>query len=93
MPSYIPEYMQIALLGVLPVALFIFGMSAYNLYHGGVLVTNKGWKTKEEAPVSFWVSVSFPFVMTLLALWGFTDPDGFRSFLRLILDIFGLGLV
>jgi len=85
--------MQIALLLLVPMVLFFFSLSAYNLYHGGVLVKNKGWKTKEEAPVSFWSSVLFPFVITLFALWGIADPGGLWDFVRLILDIFGFGLI
>ena len=85
--------MQIALLVLIPVALFFISISAYNLYHGGVLVKNKGWKTKEEAPVSFWVSVSFPFVIALFTLWGFVDPHGLWDFVKLVLEplrIFGI---
>ncbi len=81
--------MQIALLVLIPVALFIFGMSAYNLYHGGVFVKQKGWKTKEEAPVIFWISVSFPFVITLYALWGIVDPDGLWNFVKHIIGLLG----
>jgi hypothetical protein len=85
--------MQIALLVAIPVVLFFFGMSIYNLYHGGVLVKNKGWKTKEEAPISFWISVSFPFVITIFALWGIVDPDGLWNFVKTVLkplDRFGI---
>ena len=73
--------MQMALLGLLPVVLMCFGWSTYNLYHGGVLVKNKGWKTKEEAPITFWISVVVPYVIGLLSVWGVIDPHGLLEFL------------
>ncbi len=78
--------MQIALLaGLLPVVLMCFGVSTYNLYHGGVFVKQKGWKTKEEWPITFWISVVVPYVIGLLSVWGFIDPDGLLEFLSPII--------
>ena len=78
--------MQIALLaGLLPVVLMCFGVSTYNLYHGGVFVKQKGWKTKEEWPVTFWISVVVPYAIGLLSVWGFIDPDGLLEFLSPII--------
>ena len=77
--------MQIALLMLIPVALFFFGMSSYNLYHGGVFVKQRGWKTKEEWPITFWISVLLPYLCALFALWGIVDPDGLWDFVKLIL--------
>ncbi|MBJ24441.1 MAG: hypothetical protein CMB64_07220 [Euryarchaeota archaeon] len=54
---------------VIAIALFFFGMSIYNLYHGGVFVKNKGWKTKEERPITFWISVIVPPILAPLVLW------------------------
>tara|TARA_Y100000758_G_scaffold261083_1_gene199241 strand:+ start:123 stop:389 length:267 start_codon:yes stop_codon:yes gene_type:complete len=85
--------MQIALLMLIPVALFFFGMSSYNLYHGGVFVKQRGWKTKEEWPITFWISVLFPYLCVLFALWGIVDPDGLWSFVKLVLgplEFFGI---
>ena len=61
--------MMFKLLIALPVALFFIGMSIYNLYHGGVLIKNKGWKTKEERPITFWISVLVPPVLAPLVIW------------------------
>jgi hypothetical protein len=77
--------MQIALLVFIPVVLISFGMSSYNLYHGGVFVKQKGWKTKEEWPITFWISVLLPYLCALFALWGIVDPDGLWNFVKLIL--------
>mgnify|MGYP001007389527 FL=1 len=77
--------MQIALLMLIPVALFFFGISSYNLYHGGVFVKQRGWKTKEEWPITFWISVLLPYLCALFALWGIVDPDGLWDFVKLIL--------
>ena len=85
--------MQIALLMLIPVALFFFGMSSYNLYHGGVFVKQRGWKTKEEWPITFWISVLLPYLCVLFALWGIVDPDGLWSFVKLVLgplEFFGI---
>jgi hypothetical protein len=74
--------MQVAVLaGLLPVVLMCFGWSTYNLYHGGFLHKNKGWKTKEESPITFWISVLVPYVIGLLSVWGFIDPHGLLEFL------------
>ena len=78
--------MQIALLGLLPVVLMCFGWPTYNLYHGGVLVKNKGWKTKEEAPITFWISVVVPYVIGLLSVWGVIDPHGLLEFLLPLIE-------
>jgi len=78
--------MQIALLaGLLPLVLMCFGWPTYNLYHGGVFVKQKGWKTKEEWPITFWISVVVPYVIGLLSVWGFIDPDGLLEFLSPII--------
>ena len=85
--------MQIALLVFIPVVLFFFSLSSYNLYHGGVFVKQKGWKTKEEWPITFWISVLSPYICTLFALWGIVDPDGLWSFVKLVLgplEFFGI---
>ncbi len=85
--------MQIALLMLIPVALFFFGMSSYNLYHGGVFVKQRGWKTKEEWPITFWISVLLPYLCALFALWGIVDQDGLWSFVKLVLgplEFFGI---
>ena len=78
--------MQIALLSLLPVVLMCFGWPTYNLYHGGVLVKNKGWKTKEEAPITFWISVVVPYVIGLLSVWGVIDPHGLLEFLLPLIE-------
>ena len=78
--------MQIALLSLLPVVLMCFGWPTYNLYHGGVLVKNKGWKTKEESPITFWISVVVPYVIGLLSVWGVIDPHGLLEFLLPIIE-------
>ena len=78
--------MQMALLGLLPVVLMCFGWPTYNLYHGGVLVKNKGWKTKEEAPITFWISVVVPYVIGLLSVWGVIDPHGLLEFLLPLIE-------
>ena len=59
---------------VVGIGLFFFGMSIYNLYHGGVYVKNKGWKTKEERPITFWISVMLPPVFAPLGLWWVLPP-------------------
>ncbi len=78
--------MQIALLSLLPVVLMCFGWPTYNLYHGGVLVKNKGWKTKEESPITFWISVWVPYVIGLLSVWGAIDPHGLLEFLLPLIE-------
>ena len=77
----------------LPVALFLFSWSTYNLYHGGVFVKQKGWKTKEEWPIAFWISVLLPYLFAALAVWGIIDPDGLWSFVKFVLgplEFFGI---
>tara|TARA_B100001142_G_scaffold237223_1_gene235726 strand:+ start:275 stop:550 length:276 start_codon:yes stop_codon:yes gene_type:complete len=77
----------------LPVALFLFSWSTYNLYHGGVFVKQKGWKTKEEWPITFWISVLLPYLFAALAVWGIIDPDGLWSFVKFVLgplEFFGI---
>ena len=72
--------MQIALLGLLPVVLMCFGWPTYNLYHGGVLVKNKGWKTKEEYPISYWINVAVMYAIglyCLLTILGVIEPKIF----------------
>lgn len=68
--------MMLQLLMGLPVALLWFGVSTYNLYHGGVFIKQKGWKTKEEWPKTFWLSVLLPYVLAALVVWGILDPSG-----------------
>ena len=85
--------MMLQLLLGLPVALFLFGWSTYNLYHGGVFVKQKGWKTKEEFPKTFWFTVLLPYVFAALAVWGIIDPDGLWSFVKFALgplEFFGI---
>ena len=73
----------------LPVVLFLFGMSTYNLYHGGVFIKQKGWKIKEEWPKTFWFSVSFPYVLAAFAVWGILDPHGLWGFVKPIIGFLG----
>jgi len=81
--------MQIALFVLLPVVIFFFSLSAYNLYHGGVFVKQRGWRTKEEWPITFWFSVLFPYLCVLFALWGIADPDGLWDFVKHIIGLLG----
>ena len=80
--------MMLQLILGLPVALCLFGWSTYNLYHGGVFVKQKGWKTKEEWPITFWSSVVIPYLLGLLSVWGFIDSDGLLDFLSPIIGQF-----
>jgi hypothetical protein len=81
--------MMLQLVLGLPVALFLFAMSTYNLYHGGVFVKQKGWKTKEEWPITFWISVLVPYVLAALAVWGILDPSGLWGFVKPIIGFLG----
>jgi len=77
----------------LPVALFLFGMSTYNLYHGGVFVKQKGWNTKDEWSITFWISVLVLYVLAALAVLGINNPSGLWGFMRSILGHLTFGIV
>ena len=70
--------MNVALLmGLLPVIIFCFPYATYCLYRGGVFVKNKGWKTKEEAPIHFLINIVVMYAIglfSLLTILGVIEP-------------------
>ena len=60
--------MNVAILGLLPVVIICFPYATYCLYHGGVFIKNKGWKTKEEYPISYWINVGVMYAIGLYCL-------------------------
>ena len=66
----VPLELFVGSIGILFAFVFCLGYAIYTFLKKGVHVKGRGWKTKDEAPKSYYITLA---VMVLIALFSFVS--------------------